>query len=84
MSRLFPLQIGGTNRVLMLSRLTKMKGAHLAVATVAAASERLGRRLDLRVVGAGPIMEQMRIDANRFNVSTEFLGHISSEYVNKL
>jgi glycosyltransferase involved in cell wall biosynthesis len=64
------------DRVLLLSRLTEAKGAQLAVGAVLEASNQLGRKLTLRIVGEGPLKKRILNDALRLNVLVEFLGQV--------
>ncbi len=70
------VQTRWNDRVLLLSRLTEAKGAHLAVEAVLEASNQLGRKLTLRIVGEGPLKKRILNDALRLNVPVEFLGQV--------
>jgi glycogen(starch) synthase len=71
------------NRILMMSRLTSFKGTGLAVEAVAIAAKQLGRKLTLRMAGDGPLKHQIRRDAERFNVPTEFLGQLLPQEIHR-
>ena len=66
-----------TNRVLFLGRLTHLKGLTDAVASVAKASQLLGRRLVLQVGGEGPERENGREAASAAGIAVEFHGWVN-------
>src|SRR5262249_34543726 len=67
------------NRVLMVARLYKEKGTHLAVEAVARASAQLSRPLTLVVAGDGPERSAMEALAVRWKVPTEFHGWVGPD-----
>ena len=68
-----------TDRVLMVGRLYKEKGAHLLAEAVARAAARLGRALTLVVAGEGPERAAMQARAARLNLPAEFHGWVGPE-----
>lgn len=66
------------SRVLLIGRLTLVKGGHYLVEAVAKASAMLGRPLTLTIAGDGP--EQFRLEdlAKRLGVAIEFVGWVNT------
>jgi glycosyltransferase involved in cell wall biosynthesis len=64
-------------RVLLVGRLTDLKGGRLLIRALRRAGEVLGRRLTLAVAGDGPERGALETLARRLDVSTEFLGWVS-------
>ncbi len=62
--------------VVFLGRLTGIKGVHFLVRAVAAASERLGRRIPLVIAGEGPELSDLQSLVRRLNVNATFAGWI--------
>jgi len=63
-----------TNRVLLVGRLTDLKGTSLVTEAVAIASKMLNRNLTLLVVGDGPGRVSIERDSIKYNVPTELRG----------
>lgn len=63
-----------TNRVLMVGRLTELKGTAIAAKAVSIASKILNRTLTLVVVGNGPGQATIERDASQYHVPLEILG----------
>jgi glycosyltransferase involved in cell wall biosynthesis len=68
-----------TNRVLLMGRLTALKGLPDAVESVAIASRALERRLVLQVAGEGPEEEPARRLSRALGVETHFMGWQNDE-----
>lgn len=68
-----------SGRVLLLGRLTKLKGGDHAIEALPVAEAALGRRLSLLVAGTGPELERWRSLAARRGVTTEFLGWVEDD-----
>jgi glycosyltransferase involved in cell wall biosynthesis len=68
-----------TGRVLMAGRLTELKGALVAPAAVARASQLLERRLTLVVAGAGVAAQALAASARDLDVPVEFSDWLSPE-----
>jgi glycosyltransferase involved in cell wall biosynthesis len=68
-----------TDRVLMLGRLTDLKGGRVLVRAVVRAGHLLGRPLTLVVAGEGPDRPGMEALAARLGVRAEFLGWVGTE-----
>jgi glycosyltransferase involved in cell wall biosynthesis len=66
-------------RVLMVGRLTDLKGGRLLIEAVARASTLLGRTLTLVVAGDGPERAYLESLARRLGAQTEFLGWVSPD-----
>jgi glycosyltransferase involved in cell wall biosynthesis len=66
------------SRVLLVGRLTALKGGHYLVEAVAKASGILGRPLTLTVAGDGPERSRLENLAKRFGVATEFAGWVNA------
>ena len=60
-----------TNKVMLMGRLTDLKGAGLVVQAVSAASKRIGRRLTLVVLGDGPGRKPLEEQAATLDVQLE-------------
>jgi glycosyltransferase involved in cell wall biosynthesis len=63
-------------RVLLVGRLTDLKGGRLLIRELRRAGEALGRRLTLVVAGDGPERGALETLARRLDVSAEFLGWV--------
>lgn len=72
-----------TDRVLVVGRLTSLKGWRELVSALPVASERVGRTLTLVVVGDGPDRAAFEAEVKRRSVACEFLGWLGSEGVTK-
>ena len=71
-----------TNTVLLVSRLTDVKGADLVVEAVAIAGGILGRTLRLVVLGEGPRQAGIESDSTRYRVPVEVVGWADIEQRN--
>jgi len=71
-----------SNRVVMVGRLTALKGTSVACEAVAIASQLLGRSLTLVVLGEGPGNQDLVRDAQRFHTSIELRGWVGPEIRN--
>jgi glycosyltransferase involved in cell wall biosynthesis len=65
-------------RILLMGRLTAIKGGHYLVPAVSQAAARLGRRLTLTVAGDGPERQRLEELAKRFQVAAEFTGWVNT------
>jgi glycosyltransferase involved in cell wall biosynthesis len=65
-------------RLLMVGRLTKLKGAQLLVPAVARASAALGRPLSLVVAGDGPERPALEVLAGAAGLRSEFVGWVDT------
>lgn len=72
-----------TNRVLLIGRLTDLKGVSFAVEAVSVASKILERRLTLVVAGEGPGRQTLADDGRKHGIPIEFPGWINSEKRNQ-
>lgn len=72
-----------TNRILLVARLTDVKGTGYAVGAVAAASRLLGRELTLAVAGDGPGGQIIVEQARREKVAVELLGRLNADRRNQ-
>jgi glycosyltransferase involved in cell wall biosynthesis len=68
-----------TGRVLMLGRLTTLKGGCLLIRAVVRAGQLLGRPLTLVVAGEGPDRRAMEALAARLGAKAEFVGWVGAE-----
>jgi len=68
-----------TNRVLMVGRLTELKGTSVACEAVALAAKILGRTLTFVVAGDGPSRKTIERDAALYQIPCEMLGWTSYE-----
>ena len=72
-----------TNRIVMVGRLTRLKGVDLALKSISIASKNLKRDLSLAVIGVGPGEDMLRREAKHWGIKTEFLGWLGAESKNK-
>ena len=68
-----------SGRVLLIGRLTPLKGGTYLVRALADASRVLGRKLTLVVAGDGPERLQLECEAQRRNVPGEFHGWVNRQ-----
>lgn len=68
-----------TGRVLMLGRLTELKGGRLLPGAVRAAAQRLGRDLSLVIAGGGPDLSHIQQAAGQAQVPLETTGWVGPE-----
>ena len=68
-----------SNRVMLVARLTELKGGRLLVAAISRAQERLRRPLTLVVAGAGPELPYIRRAATAAGVSLEVAGWVDAQ-----
>ncbi len=73
-----------SNRVIMLGRLTELKGGRLLVAAIGSANKRLGRALTLVVAGDGPERIPMEREAVQLGVAAEFHDWLDPAARNRL
>jgi glycosyltransferase involved in cell wall biosynthesis len=66
-------------RILLIGRLTAVKGGHHLIQAISQASAKLGQRLTLTVAGDGPERQRLQELAQRFQVDTEFTGWVAAE-----
>ncbi len=78
-----PIDRPFSNRLLLTSRLTKIKGVEIVPEAVKIASQRLSRALELVVAGDGPSETVVRREAARWGIRTQFLNWISKEERNQ-
>jgi glycosyltransferase involved in cell wall biosynthesis len=71
-----PAERPPTGRVLLLGRLTDLKGGRLLIEAVAAAGAALGRRLTLDIAGDGPERPALEGLARRLGVRAAFAGWV--------
>lgn len=64
--------------IVFLGRLTAIKGAHVLIRAVAAASARLGRSRDLVIAGEGPELANLRSLAEALRVDVTFPGWVDA------
>jgi glycosyltransferase involved in cell wall biosynthesis len=74
----------GQGSVLMVGRLTDLKGGRLLVEAVSRAGAALGRALSLRVAGDGPDRPAMQEAARRAGVRAEFCGWVERDGLTRL
>jgi len=67
------------SRILMISRLTPLKGGHYLVPAVARASRVLKRPLQLTIAGDGPDQSKLQRLATTCDVAVEFTGWVARE-----
>jgi len=68
-----------TGKILLVGRLTDIKGGHYLLRALPRAARALGRKLTLTVLGSGPARIRLERLASRYGVPTEFLGWTDSE-----
>ena len=73
-----PLVAQGTGRVLLLGRITAVKGGAVLIPALRAAGQALNRVLHLTVGGNGPEVDALRELARREGVDAEFLGWLGT------
>jgi glycosyltransferase involved in cell wall biosynthesis len=73
-----------TGCVLMIGRLTRLKGGRLLLPALRAAADRLGRPLGVRFAGDGPEVLALRAQARRLGVNAEFLGWLPGPMLTRL
>jgi glycosyltransferase involved in cell wall biosynthesis len=74
-----PSERGMTGKVLMVGRLTELKGGCLLVGAIRLAQAQLGRPLELVVAGDGPERGKMENLARQSTPSARFVGWVNSE-----
>lgn len=65
---------GWTNKVLLVGRLTRLKGGNLLIPAMVQASQALGRRLTLVVAGTGPEQATWQSLARQWGLDCDFAG----------
>jgi glycosyltransferase involved in cell wall biosynthesis len=68
-----------TGEILLVGRLTDVKGGHYLLRALPLAAEALGRNLTLTVLGSGPARIRLERLASRYGVPVEFLGWVDSK-----
>ncbi|MCE9530612.1 MAG: glycosyltransferase family 4 protein [Planctomycetes bacterium] len=68
-----------SNRVLLIGRLTELKGGHLFLRAIPRAQQLLDRTLSIVVAGDGPERSTLEILAKSLKIAVEFTGWIGSE-----
>jgi glycosyltransferase involved in cell wall biosynthesis len=71
-------------RILMIGRLTDIKGAHYLVRAISQASSRMGQPLTLTIAGDGPERPGLEDLARRLEVTAEFTGWVDSQKIKSL
>jgi len=66
-------------RILMISRLTPIKGGHHLIPAVIRASQALGRPLELTIAGDGPQLAALKQMAQRSGLPVEFTGWVDRQ-----
>lgn len=69
---------GPAHAVVMMARLTRLKGAHVLLHAVARAQREMGRRLRVTIAGNGPEQPRLQALAQRLRIDAEFPGWIGS------
>jgi glycosyltransferase involved in cell wall biosynthesis len=69
-----PMFRAQTGRILMMGRLTSLKGWYELAAAIPVAEHALGRKLTLVVAGDGPDRNRFEAETKRHGVLAEFLG----------
>jgi glycosyltransferase involved in cell wall biosynthesis len=72
-----PTPQGRSNRILLMGRLTRLKGGDHLIEALPLAADRLGRRLTLIVAGDGSERPRLETLARRRGVPAEFHGWVS-------
>ena len=67
-------------RILLIGRLTPIKGGHYLIPAVSAASAKLNQPLTLTIAGDGGELERLRKLASSFQVPTEFVGWVDTSH----
>jgi glycosyltransferase involved in cell wall biosynthesis len=65
-------------RILMIGRLTAVKGGHYLIPAIAQASKTLNRPLKLTIAGDGPERIRLESVARRLQISVEFTGWVDT------
>lgn len=65
-------------RLLLIGRLTELKGGHYLVQAIPKAAARLGRPLKLTIAGDGPSRVKLEHLAQQYGVDVEFTGWVST------
>ena len=73
-----PLVAQGTGRVLLMGRITAVKGGAVLIPALRSAGQALNRVLHLTVGGDGPEVDALRELARREGVDAEFLGWLGT------
>ncbi|MCZ6915996.1 MAG: glycosyltransferase family 4 protein [Gemmatimonadetes bacterium] len=73
-----------TDRVMLVGRLTALKGGHYLIEAMHEASRTLGRSLILTVLGDGPERARLQEACVRHGLAAEFPGWVSSSRRNEL
>jgi glycosyltransferase involved in cell wall biosynthesis len=68
-------------RILLIARLTAIKGGHYLVQAISKASMRLGRALTLTIAGDGPERHSIEGLASRLHVGVEFTGWVNTREI---
>lgn len=79
-----PSQSVRTDRILLIGRLTALKGGHCLIEAIHEAGQSLGRRLTLTVLGDGPERGRLEDACHRHGVAGEFLGWVDASRRNAL
>ena len=73
-----------TDRILLVGRLTTLKGGQYLIEAMHEASQTLGRSLTLTVLGDGPERERLENSCRSHGISAEFPGWVSASRRNEL
>jgi glycosyltransferase involved in cell wall biosynthesis len=76
-----PAQAAPGGRVLMIGRLTALKGGHYLIPAISRASAQLGRQLTLTIAGDGSERPRLEDLARKFQVSVDFAGWVNSQRI---
>jgi glycosyltransferase involved in cell wall biosynthesis len=79
-----PSPAARTDRVLLMGRLTALKGGHCLIEAIREASQVLGRSLTLTVLGDGPERRRLEDACRRHGVAAEFPGWVDANRRNAL
>lgn len=79
-----PLPHGPTGRLLMMGRLTPIKGGALLLQAMSRAAPRLPLRLSLLVVGDGPERERLEAGARRLELAVSFRSWVGVDERNAI
>ncbi|PWT99363.1 MAG: hypothetical protein C5B51_27375 [Terriglobia bacterium] len=66
-------------RILMMGRLTDVKGCDYLMRAIAIAARRLDRPLHLTIAGAGPEEHRLKLLGTRLGIPVEYLGWVANE-----